>query len=115
APAKAPLIARADVASAAPAPARTGAGANDPIQPVAVKTVTYRIAPVQTAQLAPMPALVPLPVPSPAPQPAALPQPQRGDRLAVLPQPAAIAPQAATSTQPAAPQPASTVVASAEP
>src|SRR5581483_9456765 len=50
APAKAPLIARADVASAAPAPARTGAGANDPIQPVAVKTVTYRIAPVQTAQ-----------------------------------------------------------------
>ncbi len=108
APAKAPVIARAEVvapAPAAPSPARAATGANDPIQPVAVKTVTYRIAPVQTAPLAPMPALVPLPVPSPAPQqPAALPQPQRGDRLAVLPQPAAAAPQAAP-----------TLIASAEP
>jgi D-alanyl-D-alanine carboxypeptidase len=68
-----------------------------------VKTVTYRIAPVQAAQLAPMPALVPLPAPA-SQQPVALPQPQRVDRLAVLPQPAA----------PAA-QPAPALVASAEP
>ncbi len=89
--------------AASAAPARASASSNDPIQPVAVKTVSYRIAPAQTAQLAPMPALVPVPAPAPQ-QPVALPQPQRADRLAVLPQPSA-----------PAPQPAPAVVASAEP
>jgi D-alanyl-D-alanine carboxypeptidase len=105
--AKAPMIARAEVAPALPAApttaARASASSSDPIQPVSVKTVSYRIAPAQTAQLAPMPALVPVPAPAPQ-QPVALPQPQRADRLAVLPQPSA-----------PAPQPAPAVVASAEP
>jgi D-alanyl-D-alanine carboxypeptidase len=99
-PAKAPMIARAEVTPALPAapatPARASASSNDPIQPVAVKTVTYRIAAAQTAQLAPMPALVPLV--APAPQPVALPQPPRADRLAVLPQPA---PALVASAEPA--------------
>jgi D-alanyl-D-alanine carboxypeptidase len=46
------------------------AGTDDPIRPVLVKTTTYRIAPVPTAPLAPMPALVP--VAAPAAPPAAL-------------------------------------------
>jgi D-alanyl-D-alanine carboxypeptidase len=107
APAKAPMIARAEVTPALPAapaaPARASASSNDPIQPVAVKTVTYRIAPVQAAQLTPMPALVPLPAPAPQQQ-VALPQPPHADRLAVLPQPTA-----------SAAQPAPALVASAEP
>jgi D-alanyl-D-alanine carboxypeptidase len=68
-------------------------GSSDPIQPLSVKTISYRIAPVQTASFAPMPALVPVPAPAPP----------------------AIAP--ATST-PAAAQPPyapSTMVPSAEP
>jgi D-alanyl-D-alanine carboxypeptidase len=44
-------------ASAAP---RITAGSNDPIRPLLVKTISYRTAPVQTASLAPMPALVPV-------------------------------------------------------
>jgi D-alanyl-D-alanine carboxypeptidase len=36
------------------------AGSNDPIRPLLVKTISYRTAPVQTASLAPMPALVPV-------------------------------------------------------
>jgi D-alanyl-D-alanine carboxypeptidase len=107
APAKAPMIARAEATPGLPAapaaPARASANSSDPIQPVAVKTVTYRIAPAQTAQLAPMPALVPLPAPV-SQQPVALPQPQRTDRIAVLPQPAAAAAQSAPA-----------LVASAEP
>jgi D-alanyl-D-alanine carboxypeptidase len=48
-------------AEAPPPPARTAratAGSSDPIQPLLVKTISYRIAPVQTAQMAPMPPLV---------------------------------------------------------
>lgn len=107
--AKVQRLARAEVASAAPAallPARAFAGANDPIQPVAVKTVTYRIAPVQAAQLAPMPALVP--VAPPASQPAPLAGPQRGDRLAVLPQPMSAPPAATALLASAEPAPAVT-------
>jgi D-alanyl-D-alanine carboxypeptidase len=44
---------------------RVAAGSNDPIQPRLVKTVSYRIAPVQPAPLAPMPALVAAPAPQP--------------------------------------------------
>ena len=41
-------------------------GNSDPIQPLLVKTITYRTAPLQTASLAPLPALVPAPSPQPA-------------------------------------------------
>jgi D-alanyl-D-alanine carboxypeptidase len=44
---------------------RVAAGSNDPIQPLLVKTVSYRVAPVQAAGLAPMPALVAAPAPQP--------------------------------------------------
>ena len=49
---------------------RTTAGSNDPIRPLLVKTISYRTAPVQTASLAPMPALVPIAAATPpaAPQ-----------------------------------------------
>jgi D-alanyl-D-alanine carboxypeptidase len=60
----APRAERAITASAEP---RTATGASDPIRPLLVKTISYRTAPVQTASLAPMPALVPVPVPAPAP------------------------------------------------
>jgi D-alanyl-D-alanine carboxypeptidase len=55
--------------SVAPAPsatARMAAGSNDPIRPLLVKTISYRTAPVQTASLAPMPALVPVAATAPA-------------------------------------------------
>ncbi len=77
-------------------PATTGksnkaAAQSDPLQPLLVKTITYRTAPVQAAPMAPMPALVPGAAPSQAPAAAA--------RNLPLPQPAAAAP---------APQPAAT-------
>jgi D-alanyl-D-alanine carboxypeptidase len=57
--------------SAAPSTVpRMAAGSNDPIRPLLVKTISYRTAPVQTASLAPMPALVP--VAAPVPQPSAV-------------------------------------------
>jgi D-alanyl-D-alanine carboxypeptidase len=54
--------------------ARIAAGSNDPIRPLLVKTISYRTAPVQTASLAPMPALVPVAAAAPvaAPQPSAV-------------------------------------------
>ena len=56
--------------SVAPSTAsRMGAGSNDPIRPLLVKTISYRTAPVQTASLAPMPALVPVAATAAAPQP----------------------------------------------
>ncbi len=61
---KAPLSARADATAAANANAKTNGaatvGSSDPIQPVLVKTISFRTVPVQTASLAPMPALVPV-------------------------------------------------------
>ena len=51
-------VSRADPTPTATANQRVAAGSNDPIQPLLVKTVSYRIAPVQPAPLAPMPALV---------------------------------------------------------
>jgi len=86
--AKALLSSRAD-----PTPTgKTNGGtavAGDPIQPLLVKTITYRTAPVQAAPLAPMPPLVAaaplprspsmplptLPAASPPPAPAAAPTP----------------------------------------
>ncbi len=69
--AKAPLSSRPDPAPTASVNRRQAAGSNDPIQPVLVKTISYRTAPVQTASLAPMPMLVP--VAAPSSQPAAAP------------------------------------------
>src|SRR5215469_15432890 len=57
--------ARADRTVSASTEPRTTAGANDPIRPLLVKTISYRTAPVQTASLTPMPALVPVPTPAP--------------------------------------------------
>ena len=62
---KASTVSRADPAPTATASPRIAAGSNDPIQPLLVKTVSYRIAPVQPAPLAPMPALVAAPAPQP--------------------------------------------------
>jgi len=59
--------------SAAPSmTARMAAGSNDPIRPLLVKTISYRTAPVQTASLAPMPALVPVAAAAPAAAPSAV-------------------------------------------
>ena len=58
-------MSRADPTPTATVSTRVAAGSNDPIQPLLVKTVSYRIAPVQAAALAPMPALVAAPAPQP--------------------------------------------------
>ena len=50
---------------------RMAAGSNDPIRPLLVKTISYRTAPMQTASLAPMPALVPVAATAPVQQPSA--------------------------------------------
>jgi D-alanyl-D-alanine carboxypeptidase len=50
---------------------RMAAGSNDPIRPLLVKTISYRTAAVQTASLAPMPALVPVAATAPVSQPSA--------------------------------------------
>jgi D-alanyl-D-alanine carboxypeptidase len=70
--AKSPAV-HTDRTVTASAEPRTTAGSNDPIRPLLVKTISYRTAPVQTASLTPMPALVPItPVaPSLASQPGA--------------------------------------------
>ena len=70
--APAPLAARFDPALTTASPNARTAAANDPIRPLLVRTITYRMAPVQSASLGPMPALVPVgvPAPVPAPQPA---------------------------------------------
>jgi D-alanyl-D-alanine carboxypeptidase len=97
-----------------PPPGRIGNSAaatgGDPIQPMLVKTITYRTAPVQAAPLSPMPQLVPaaplprtpsLPLPTlPAPSPPTGAQPSAqiasgptpSPVAGVLPAPAAAAP-----------------------
>jgi len=73
----------------------SGASAtSDPIQPLLVKTITYRTAPVQAAPLAPMPALLPAAAPAPPPVAAA--------RSLPLPQPAASSPAPTPAAPPAA-------------
>src|SRR5580693_7566881 len=62
---KASTVSRADPTPTATVSTRVATGSNDPIQPLLVKTVSYRIAPVQAAGLAPMPALVTAPAPQP--------------------------------------------------
>jgi D-alanyl-D-alanine carboxypeptidase len=55
--AKSSLVARADVSATPSAKGSPSVGSSDPIQPLLVRTITYRTTPVQTAALAPMPAL----------------------------------------------------------
>jgi D-alanyl-D-alanine carboxypeptidase len=69
---------RTEPASTATVNPHVAAAANDSIHPVAVKTISYRTAPMQTASLGPMPALLPNPMAAPQqamPQPAAHPSP----------------------------------------
>jgi D-alanyl-D-alanine carboxypeptidase len=122
--AKAPLSSHADTtptATVAPPAATVAAhgpaGATDPIQPLVVKTVSYRIAPVDTAPLAPMPMLMRMPAPaasptaaqvavrtqSPAPAPA--PAPQAPAAVVASADPVAAMPAAAAAAPAAAPQP----------
>jgi D-alanyl-D-alanine carboxypeptidase len=65
--------ARPDRTVTASVDSRVVAGANDPIRPLLVKTISYRTAPAQTASLAPMPALIPVAASAPAAQAAAQP------------------------------------------
>jgi len=62
---KAAMVSRADPTPTATVSTRATAGSNDPIQPLLVKTVSYRIAAAPPAALAPMPALVAAPTPQP--------------------------------------------------
>ncbi len=89
---KAPLSSHADPTPTASTKANgnAAAGTNDPIQPLLVKTITYRTAPVQTAPLAPMPALVPAAAPLPQPtaavaaRPAAVPSAEAPNTVVVV-------------------------------
>ncbi len=63
--------ARPDRTVTASVDSRVVAGANDPIRPLLVKTISYRTAPAQTASLTPMPALIPVAASAPAAQVAA--------------------------------------------
>ena len=58
--AKAALSTRADPTPTSAITAHAMVGSTDPIKPLLVKTISYRIAPVRTAALGPMPALVPV-------------------------------------------------------
>jgi len=53
-------VAHADPTPAATPTAHATVGSSDPIRPLLVKTITFRTAPIQTASLGPMPALVPV-------------------------------------------------------
>jgi D-alanyl-D-alanine carboxypeptidase len=53
-------IAAAAAAAAGTNDMRPSVGSNDPMRPLLVRTVTFRTAPLQTAAMAPMPALVPV-------------------------------------------------------
>jgi len=107
--AKTPMAAHADPVSAATVPAlsvnarvaaaatagtndmRAVVGSNDPIRPLLVRTVTFRTAPVQTASMSPMPALVavaPQAAPVAAPVAVAAPQPAPVQQAVQLPIPA---------------------------
>jgi D-alanyl-D-alanine carboxypeptidase len=67
--ARAPLASHADPVPTASAHSHMTVGSSDPIQPVMVKTISYRTAPTQTS-LAPLPNLVPVAA-APSPPPAA--------------------------------------------
>jgi D-alanyl-D-alanine carboxypeptidase len=91
-PAKAPASSRPDPTPTATLSARAPASSSEPIHPVMVKTVSYRTAPMPTATLAPMPALMPVAARAAAPTPAAaapaarasITQPGDGSRTVVV-------------------------------
>ena len=111
--AKTALSTRADPTPTSTISARAMVGSTDPIKPLLVKTISYRIAPVRTAALGPMPALVPVANSTPQSQasaPAAAARPAAQEQPAEAPQtemPRATA-AAATPTPPvsAKPEPA---------
>jgi D-alanyl-D-alanine carboxypeptidase len=90
--------------------AREESGSTDPIRPLLVKTISYRTAPIQTASLGPMPALIAAPAatrsaalsePAPRAEPAPAPQVLHAPKT-VSPEPVAAAapmPKAEPSTQ----------------
>jgi D-alanyl-D-alanine carboxypeptidase len=84
-------------------------GTSDPIQPLLVRTITYRTAPVQAASLAPMPNLVP--APGSLPQPAAAPPVRAAAQLPEPPNTVVVASTEAPAiagapkTEPAKPEP----------
>ena len=84
--------AHADPMPTASAAARPTVGSNEPIQPLLVKTVTFRTAAAQTTSLTPMPTLVPVATAAPAPPPAA---PTPTTAAVARPQLAAQAPEVA--------------------
>ena len=92
APAKARVSSRPDPTPTASVSARAPASSSEPIHPVMVKTVSYRTAPMPTATLAPMPALVPVAARAAAPTPpaaapatsASITQPGDGSRTVVV-------------------------------
>ena len=91
--------AHADPMPTASAGARPTVGSNEPIQPLLVKTVTFRTAAAQTTSLTPMPALVQVATAAPAPT-TAVPAPTTAapaptTAAVARPQPAAQAPEAA--------------------
>jgi D-alanyl-D-alanine carboxypeptidase len=92
APAKARVSSRPDPTPTASVSARAPASSSEPIHPVMVKTISYRTAPMPTATLAPMPALVPVAARAAAPTPpaaapatsASITQPGDGSRTVVV-------------------------------
>ena len=92
APAKARVSSRPDPTPTASVSARAPASSSEPIHPVMVKTISYRTAPMPTATLAPMPALVPVAARAAAPTPpaaapatsASVTQPGDGSRTVVV-------------------------------
>jgi D-alanyl-D-alanine carboxypeptidase len=103
-----PQAAGTDHTATASVDSRAVAGSNDPIRPLLVKTISYRTAPVQTASLTPMPALVPVAVsaPPPLPSPAAAPIPAPA-LVQVSATPPAAPTQASRASQPLRPEIAS--------
>ncbi len=106
---KTPLSsAHAEPATTATATAKASGNAalgnSDPIQPLLVKTITYRTAPVQAAALAPMPPLVPAPSSLPQPQPVAA-TPVRTAPAAQSPEPASTVVVASSEPAPVASAP----------
>jgi D-alanyl-D-alanine carboxypeptidase len=106
--AKAPLSSHADATPTATVATTVTThgpgGATDPIQPLVVKTVSYRIAPVDTAPLAPMPMLMRVPAPAapPAAAPATIraqtPAPEAPATVVAAAEPVAAAPAAPAAT-----------------
>jgi len=115
-------VAHADPTPAATPTAHATVGSSDPIRPLLVKTITFRTAPVQTASLGPMPALVPVAAAAPPPSTTgSVAAPQQSAQLADAPhtlmvpssEPGAIA--TTPRSEPAAGEPAKAEPVKAEP